>query len=104
MNNVRVTFEAWEEGSPEDDRRSQKLVGYQEIRCHIIFDINMDVKFTRKACYVAGSYTTDPLSSITYSTVVSIDSVRIAFTLAALNNLEIRSADIGNSYLNTKCR
>ena len=32
---------------------------------------------------------TDAPSSITYSSVVSRDSVRIAFTLAALNDLEI---------------
>ena len=28
INNVRVAFEAWEEGSLEDSRRGQKLVGY----------------------------------------------------------------------------
>ena len=65
MKNVRVAFEAWEEGSLEDARRGQKLVGYQEIRCHMIFDIKMDGRFTRKARYVTGGHTTDPLSSIT---------------------------------------
>ena len=29
MKNVRVAFEAWEEGSLEDARRGQTLVGYQ---------------------------------------------------------------------------
>ena len=85
-------------------RRGQKLVGYQEIRCHMIFDINMDGRFTCKARYVSGGHTTDPLSSITYSIVVSRDSIRIAFTLSALNGVEIRAADIGNEYLNAKCR
>ena len=46
MKNVCVAFEAWEEGSLEDARRGQKLVGYQEIRCHMIFDIKMDRQFT----------------------------------------------------------
>ena len=32
------------------------------------------------------------------------DSTRIAFTLEALKDLEIRAADIGNLYLNAKCR
>ena len=64
----------------------------------------MDGRCTCKACYVAGGHTTDPPSSITYSSVVSRDSTRIAFTLAALNGVEIRSADIGNVYLNVKCR
>ena len=35
---------------------------------------------------------------------MSRDSIRIAFTLAALNNVEIRAADNGNAYLNAKCR
>jgi hypothetical protein len=40
----------------------------------------------------------------TYSSVVSRDSVRIAFLLAALlNNLEIVACDIGNAYLNAPC-
>ena len=104
MNNFCVGFEAWEERSLDDARRVQKLVVYQGIHCHTIFDINMDGRFTRKACYVAGGHATDPPSSITYYSVVSRDSIRIAFTLAALNGVEIRAADIGNAYLNAKCR
>ena len=74
MKNFRVAFEAWEEGSFEDARRGQNLFGYQEICCHIIFNMNMDKQFTRKACYVAGGHNTDPPSSITYSSIVSIYS------------------------------
>ena len=103
MKNVRVSFEAWEERSLEDARCGQKLVGYQEIRCHMIFDINMDGRFTHKARYVSGGHTTDPPYSIMYYSVVSRDSTRIAFTLAPLNDVEIRAADIGNTYLNAKC-
>ena len=87
MKNIRVDFEALEEGSLEDARCGQKLVWYQEIRCQMIFDINMDGRFTGKAFYVAGSYTNDPSSSITYSSVVSRDSIIIEFTLAALNGV-----------------
>ena len=82
----------------------QKLVGYQEICCHMIFDIKMDRRFTRKACYVSGGHTTYPPSSITYSSVVSRDSIRTTFTLAALNDVDIRAADIGYAYLDAKCR
>jgi Reverse transcriptase (RNA-dependent DNA polymerase) len=42
---------------------------------------------------------TDPPSSITYASVVSRESVRIAFLIAALNGLDVLSADIGNAYL-----
>ena len=104
MNNVRVAFESWEEGSLEDARCGQKLVVYQEIRCHMIFYIKMDGRFTRKACYFSGGHTTDPPSSITCSSVVSRDSIIIVFTLAALNDADIRAADVGNAYLNAKCR
>ena len=34
------------------DKNEAKLVGYQQIPCHIVFDVKMD--FTRKARYVAG--------------------------------------------------
>ena len=76
--------------------------GHQEIRCHIIFDVKMD--FTRKARFVAGGHMTDTPSSITYSSVVSRESVKIAFLIAALNDLDIMLCDIGNAYLNAPCR
>ena len=104
MKNVRVAFEAWGEVSLDDTRRSQKLVGYQEIRCHLIFDIKMDGRFTRKACYVAGVHTTGSPSSITYSSLVSRYTIIIVFTLVDLNDVDIRAADIGNAYLNVKCQ
>jgi hypothetical protein len=77
-------------------------VGYQEIDCHIIFDIKMDL--TRKARFVAGGHTTETPMSITYSSVVSRDSVRIAFLIAALNDLDIMACDVSNAYLNAPCR
>ena len=43
---------------------------------------------------------TAPPSSMTYASVVSRESVRISFLLAALNNCEILAGDIGNAYLN----
>jgi hypothetical protein len=36
--------------------------------------------------------------------VVSRESVRIAFLIAALNDLDGMAADIGNAYLNTPVR
>jgi hypothetical protein len=63
----------------------------------VIFDIKVDL--TRKARFVAGGHWTDPPSQVTYSTVVSRDSMRIDFLIAAINNIEILSADLGNAYL-----
>jgi len=70
----------------------------------MIFDIKMNGSFTRKARLVADGHKTKPPTSITYSSVVSRDSVRIALTIASLNSLEISSCDIGNAYLNAPCR
>ena len=51
-----------------------------EIGYHIIFNINMDEKFTRKASLVANGHETEYVPKWdTYSSVVSQDSLRIAF-------------------------
>ena len=42
-------------------------------------------------------------AALTYSSVVSRDSVRIALTIAALNDLKVLSCDIQNAYLTAKC-
>ena len=76
--------------------------GYTNIKCHMIFDIKPD--FTRKARLVAGGHMTDPPSSITYASVVTRESVRLAFLIAALNDLEVEAADISGAYLNAPCR
>ena len=96
LGNVRVAFKLLEEG--------EKLpVGSKEIPYHIIFDVKLDL--TRKARLVAGGHKNKdvPVFS-TFSTVASRDSVRLIFLIAALNDLELLSADIGNAYLNAKCR
>ena len=70
----------------------------------MIFDIKMDVNFTRKARFVSGVHTTDPPVSITYLSVVSRYSVWIAFMFAAFNYIDVFAANIGNAYLNAPCR
>jgi len=77
-------------------------VGSQQVPYHIIFDVKMD--FTRKARLVVGGHVTEPPASITYASVVSRDSVRLAFMLAALNDLDILAADVADAYLNAPCR
>ena len=71
---------------------------YQEIRGHLVFDVKME-DFKRKARCVAGGHMTETPSTNTYASVVSRESVRIALTLAALNDLEVKTADIENAYL-----
>jgi Reverse transcriptase (RNA-dependent DNA polymerase) len=48
---------------------------------------------------VAGGHMTKAPATLTYASAVSRESVRIALTLAALNDLEVKTADIENAYL-----
>ena len=57
------------------DESAPMPIGFQEIPCHIIFDVKMD--FTRKARYVAGGHKTQMPEAPTYTSVVSRKRVRI---------------------------
>ena len=92
MTNYRVAFERF-------DGDVQSLVGYEEITAHLVFDIKLSENFRRKARYVADGHRTGVPAAITYSTVVSRDSVRIILLIAALNDLEINGADVQNAFL-----
>jgi hypothetical protein len=89
MRNVMVAFEFSDDRSPP--------VGYVKATCHMIFDIKFDL--TRKARLALNGAKHEVPKEMTFSSVVSRDSVRIACTLAALNGLEILAADIQNAYL-----
>jgi hypothetical protein len=104
MTKVKVAWKTADGITPEQARTGKEpsLIGFQEIRCHVIFDVKMD--FTRKARFVAGGHTTDTPGSITYSSVVSRDSVRLAFLIAGLNDLDVLAGDVTNAYLNASCR
>ena len=91
MKNVRVAFDIKEPGAKPPP-------GYKRIPIHMVFEVKMD--FTRKCRLVAGGHVTDPPDTITFSSVVSRESVHIAFTIAALMDLDIMMTDIGNAYLN----
>ena len=91
MENSRIAFELLEKGEHPPP-------GYKKIRCHLNFEVKMDLR--RKARYVAGGHLTDPPASMTYSSVVSRESVRIAFLIAAVNQLQMLAGDIQNAYLN----
>jgi hypothetical protein len=98
MKNVRIAFEIFEGSEAEIPP------GYQKVNCHMIFDVKMGENFRRKARMVAGGHTTEAPATLTYSSVVSRDSVRIALTIAALNDLKILACDIQNAYLTAQCR
>ena len=80
------------------DSIEAKPISYQQIPCHIIFDVEMD--FTRKVQYVAGGHKTEDPTTPTYASIFSRDSVRIGFLLAALNDRDVLGADVAGAYLN----
>ena len=59
---------------------------------------------TRKARFLAGGHLTDVPTYITYSSVVSRDTFRIIFLMAALNNLYVLAGDIQNALLEAPTR
>jgi hypothetical protein len=56
-------------------------IGYQKIPCHMICDVKME-DFRQKARVVAGSHRTEAPATITYASVVSHETVRLALTFA----------------------
>ena len=90
MYNVGIAFEIL-------DKDKTAPVGWSKESGHLVFDVKMD--FSRKARWVLdGHRSADPIGS-TYAGVVSRDSVRIALTYAALNDIDVVAADIQNAYL-----
>jgi hypothetical protein len=90
MHDAGIAFEIMEDDQPLP-------VGFRKVTGHMIFDVKMD--YTRKARWVLDGHKTPPPERSTYAGVVSRDSVRIALTYAALNDLDVWAADIRNAYL-----
>ena len=66
-------------------------IGYQRVNFHIISEVNMEY-FRRKSRLVAGGHVAEPPATITYMSIVSRETFRIALTLAALNDLPVKSS------------
>ena len=79
-------------------REYKSPVGYKEITFHLIFDMEMDL--TGKAWHMEGGHLTSNIFYVTYASVVSQYSARIAFLGASFGDLDILVGDIHNSYLN----
>jgi hypothetical protein len=73
-------------------------IGYQKIPCHMIFNIKME-DFRRKTRLVAGEHMTKAPATITYASMVSRETVRIALLMAALNDLNVKVGDVLNAYI-----
>ena len=100
---MKIAWIAKDGFTPKQVQKDQvpELQSFQGIGCHCIFDIKMD--FTHKCRFVAASHTTEAPALLTYLSIVSCDSVQLAFLIAALNGVDILSCDLENTYLNAKC-
>ena len=102
MENVKVDFEK-RSHTLDEIMNGKCLPGFQDIGCIMIFDININEIFNGKARLVSGGHTTELPTSTTYSSFISRDSVRVVFMLAAINDIDVYAANIGNAYLNVTC-
>ena len=91
MNSVRVAFDIRGKGGIPPP-------GYQFIKYNMVFNVKME-DLWHKASMVAGGYMTYVPPTITYASVVSHDTVRIALTMAALNYMSVKTYDIMNAYI-----
>jgi len=91
MKEVRIAFNILPDGHVAPN-------GYQKIPCHMVFDVKME-DFGRKARLVAGGHRTKALATITYASVVSQETMHLALTIAALNDLEVKVCNVLNAYI-----
>jgi Reverse transcriptase (RNA-dependent DNA polymerase) len=82
----------------EDKGKLKYLTGYKNIRVNFVFAAKHNLH--HKARLVAGGHLTDPNTNVnTYSSVVSLCSMRIAIAAAELNELDIMVGDVSFVYL-----
>ena len=98
MKNTRPDFEVWKKDI------SKFPPGYKNNTCHMLFDVNMGKNFRSKAQFVGDGNKTKTPAEMTYLSVVSRHSVRIALTIAELNELDVLECDIIYTYLTAECR
>eukprot|EP00804_Cyclotella_cryptica_P027062 CCRYP_013685-RA/>CCRYP_013685-RA protein AED:0.41 eAED:0.41 QI:0/0/0/1/1/1/2/0/261 len=68
------------------------------------FGFRCENGFHTEAPFIAGGHMTETPTALTYSSVVVQDSVRLAFFIATLNDIDVNSCDIRNAYLHAPCR
>ena len=77
--------------------------GYIKIPYHMVFDVKFDGR--HKCRLAAGGHRTPEVDhEEVYSGVVSIETIHIAFVLAAANNLDVCAADVSTAFLYGKTK
>ena len=75
---------------------------YKKIPYHLVFDVKFDLR-CKAHLVLQGNHVSPPKEDI-YSGVVNMDSVRLAFEIAAMNGLSVCAADISTTFLHDKAR
>ena len=89
-------FRVLEDGEPVPE-------GFTRIPHQIVFDVKFDGRL--KARLVGGGHRTPEVHhEEVFSSVVSMEAVRLGFLIAKLNNLQVCAGDIGNAFLNGTTR
>ena len=73
LRHMRVAWESREDLDINKVHAGKELIGSTEIICHMAYDVKMD--FTCKARFVVGGHMTEAPDTVTYSSMVSRDSV-----------------------------
>ena len=77
--------------------------GFKRIPYHVVFDVKFDGRLKSKL--VAGGHRTPEVPhEDVFSSVVSMEAVRLGFIMANMNNLLVCAGDIGNAFLYGKTR
>jgi hypothetical protein len=76
-------------------------IGSQPVGLLTVLDVKMDMTGKVRIC-ARGDQTDAPLS-VTYASVITRESIRLGFLIAALNDLNVLSADVAGAYLNAPC-
>lgn len=84
-------FKVWPDDQPLPS-------GYKRIPYHIVYDVKFDGRL--KSRLVAGGHMSEAVpKEESYSSVVSMEAMRLGFMLAKLNGLVACAGDVGNAFL-----
>ena len=92
MTNIGIASEILDKDTPVP-------VGWKKPTGNLIWDVKID--FTRKARWVLDGHRQGQPEGSTYAGVMSLESVRITLTYAAINKLNVFAGNICNAYLQT---
>jgi hypothetical protein len=71
---------------------------YKRIPYHLVLDVKVDGCL--KSRLVAGGHRKDPPKEDVFSSIVSMEVVRLGFLLVRMNGLKVCAGDVGNAFLN----